>query len=359
VSSVCLFSSNIRPQYEQDIIDVAAAPAGHVVRFRYETRYVDDQIREAWSGNRLTGRDALVLYSIQQPQNYHPPAFIPVRHAIVASSTTEGSVCVIDFRLGGYAVLRDPAGADETRGAIVSDFTARLSSTLLGHPGHGRRDRRFSATGGSVPSGFIAEGLSEAEDFERLSSYLVGTVSFASHSLWRISAIREVGDRESIEPNREGRWRLQSNATYEIVITHYQPDVGGRSFGFATARFDLATDASLVEIIGDKQFEVASRYDAIPIRLRVPSLTEVKETVLTIRPHGETKGPRADVRLIVGPTKGKRAAGGAMAGAAVVLATIPGMMDKTAGVWDKIWFPVLAAILTFALGWWALPVRRG
>lgn len=359
MNAVCLFSSNIRPQYEQDIIDVAAAPAGHQVRFRYETRYVDDQIREEWSNDQLAGRAALVLYSIQQPQNYHPPAFIPVRHAIVGSSTKEGSVYVIEFRLGAYAALRDPAAANETRGSIVAEFTERLSGALSGHPGHNHRDRRFSAAAGSVAPGFTADGLSEAEDFERLSSYLVGTVSFALHSFWRISAIREVGDRKSLEPNSEGRWRLKSNTTYEIVITHYQPDVDGRSFGFATARFDLATDASLLEIIGDKQFEVASRYDAIPIRLRVPALAEVKETVLAIRPQGETKGPRADVRLIVGPTKRNRVAGGAIAGAAVVLATIPGMMGKTAGFWDKVWFPILAAFLTFALGWWALPGRRG
>lgn len=357
MTTLCLFSSNIRPQYEQDIIDVAAAPSGHIVRFRYETRYVDDQIRQDWSTNKLVGRSALVLYSIQQPQNYHPPAFVPVRHATIASSAIEGSVCVVEMRLGHYAVLRAPA-VGETRGSIVAGFTNQLSHGLKGCPGHEDRDRRFSAAQGEVPPGFMPEGLSEADNFERLASYLAGTVSFAAHSFWRISAIREVGKAESLDANRDGRWRLKSNVTYELVVAHYQPDVGGRPLDYATAKFDLASDGSLLEIIADKQVEVASRYDAVPIRLRVPSLTEVKETVLTVRPHGGTKGPRADLFFIVGPTKARRAVGGAVAGAAIVLATVPGMMDKTASIGDKIWFPISAAILTFLLGWWALPIRR-
>src|SRR5262245_42118338 len=97
--TLCLFSSNIRPQYEQDIIDVAAAPRGHIFRFRYEIKYVADTVRDEWESNKLIERNVLVVYSIQQPQGYHPPAFVPIRKGRVVRTRRDGSVFYIDFRL--------------------------------------------------------------------------------------------------------------------------------------------------------------------------------------------------------------------------------------------------------------------
>lgn len=161
-----------------------------------------------------------------------------------------------------------------------------------------------------------------------------------------------------MHPDGDGRWRLHSNTTYEVLITHYQPDVGGRPVGSVSGGFDVATDDALLHVIGDKHFEVASRYDAIPIRLSVPPLSDVKETVLTIRPTAPAKAPRANLRFEVGSSGAKRIAGGAAAITAVVLAAIPGLMSKSASFGDTVWFPILAAAITFAVGWWALLIRK-
>jgi len=104
--TICLFSSNIRPQYEQDIIDLAAAPSGHIFRFRYESKYIADEIRDNWESNSLADEEVLAIYSIQQPQSYHPPAFIPIRWGKVVRTRSDGSVFYIDFRLGDYSPLR-------------------------------------------------------------------------------------------------------------------------------------------------------------------------------------------------------------------------------------------------------------
>ena len=41
-----LFSSNAQPQYAQDILNVLAAPIGHRMTFRYDSKYVDNTSRD-------------------------------------------------------------------------------------------------------------------------------------------------------------------------------------------------------------------------------------------------------------------------------------------------------------------------
>jgi hypothetical protein len=354
VTTLYLFSSNIRPQYEQDIVDVAAAPKNTLFRFRYERKYVDNRIRDQWRDNKLKGRPALVLYSIQQPARYHPPAFIPIREGAVANTYEEGSVLVVEFRLRDYAVIRNP-GEGEAIGDPVASFSNQLRQSLVGHPGSLAENRRFSAVDGEIPGGFLTLGDS-AEQFERLTGQLGRTVSFASYVFWRIAGISKLGSHDPCTLE-DGRWRLESNTTYELTIVHYQPDVGGRPVGMTAATFLLDSDPSLLEIIGAKQFQISSRYDAIPVRLRVPPLTNVRETVLMIRPAEGTKGPRADLQAKVGPTTTKRVMGAVLAGLAVFLAAVPGMWNK-ASLGTKLLFGATAAALAVLIGLWALPVRR-
>ena len=353
MTTLCLFSSNIRPQYEQDIIDLAAAPEGHIYRFRYESRYIADAVRDDWESNKLVDTKVLLIYSIQQPQSYHPPAFLPIRTGQVVRSRRDGSVFFVDFKLGDYAPLREPTG-QETRGEVVTGFTEALTNALPGSPG-AAAGARYSAAPGEVPGGWLSTDV-PSTSFERLVTYLAGTVSFSSHLFWRVSSIRELGGDE-VTADKEGRFRLYSNRSYEVTVVHHQPDISVRPFGMTPGHFDLATDDSLVEVIGDKAFEVASRYDAIGVRVRVPA-SDVKETILSIRPGAGTQGPRADLRLLVGPGDGRRVAGGGIAAAAVVLAAIPGLMSDSATFGQKFMFPVTAALLTVVLGYFAFPIRK-
>jgi hypothetical protein len=64
-----LFTSNIRQLYVDDALSVVAGPAGLHYRFRYEKRYVADEIHERWNENRLTGIPVAVYFSLQHPLN--------------------------------------------------------------------------------------------------------------------------------------------------------------------------------------------------------------------------------------------------------------------------------------------------
>jgi hypothetical protein len=353
MATIFLFSSNIRRQYEQDIIDVAAAPAGSVFRFRYDEKYVAPTLRIDWEHDALTQRDVLVVYSIQQPADYHAAAYVPIRRGQISRCFAEGSTLVVEFRVTGYAPLRRPE-QDETKGDLVRSFSESLGVALLGHPGHDDRNLRFSAAEGEEPTGLIAAGDTEAHAFERLVAYLSPTVSFGSTVFWRVAHVRKLGDVAPVIADAQGRFRLVSENTYEVTIAHFQVDAPPRE---NPPTFDVSTDSSLVEVIAPKQFAVASRYDSIPINIRVAPLPGTRETVLSIQPSPGVIGPRTDLRLHVGPTQGRRAGTAAMGAAAALLLVIPDLAGDEAPVLLRFLPHVGAAVLLAWLGWWAVPSR--
>ena len=91
-----LFSSNQSRLYEQDILDVLAAPSGSLRQFRYFERYVSPTLRANIS--ELEGRVALLHFSLQQEEQYHEPVVIPVRWATVHSAALVGDVYAIHAR---------------------------------------------------------------------------------------------------------------------------------------------------------------------------------------------------------------------------------------------------------------------
>jgi hypothetical protein len=140
-----LFSSNRSPLYEQDILDVLAAPEGALFHFRYDTSYVEAATVTEWSG--LAGTPTLVLFSMQQEARYHEPVFIPIRKGVVTQTDVVGSRLFVEFRLGHIVALPPPQpkpDGDPDYAAQVNAFTAYVhgraaetpypSSASLGQP---------------------------------------------------------------------------------------------------------------------------------------------------------------------------------------------------------------------------------
>jgi hypothetical protein len=108
-----LFSSNIRPLYEQDILDLLAAPRGQLYQFRYDEEYIAAGTLREWE--KLQGRTALVHFSLQQEAEYQPAAFFPVRKGQISRTFSLGSVAVVEFTLDDYVTLREPPIGERNR----------------------------------------------------------------------------------------------------------------------------------------------------------------------------------------------------------------------------------------------------
>src|SRR5436190_1213062 len=106
-TAVYLFSSNIRPPYEQDVLNVLAAPPGLTYRFRYRREWVADGLAAAWS--KLAGSRCIIHFSLQQPHQYQDAVFFPLRLGTVLRTYQEArDIFLIEFSIEASVSLREP-----------------------------------------------------------------------------------------------------------------------------------------------------------------------------------------------------------------------------------------------------------
>lgn len=292
-----LFSSNIRPLYEQDILNLLGAPVGLIYRFRYKASYVESAALERWDG-RLGDVPVLVQYSLQQPNRYHDAVFFPVRTGTVRRSFIQGDgLCVVEFSVGRSVALREPSGgAAVDYAAVVQEWRRYLIESGVTLP-----YEASSSLGPDVladPAAPIEVATNDKRDaalFERNTKYLSGVASLSTARFFRVLGIFERaewikdGAHEAVALDaKSGAFPLQSGKAYVLSLLHSQP-----TEVTTTERFVINADDDVVRIIGDRSFDVASRYDVIAVPVHAIQLETdvVREGVIRISPAQPTKGP--------------------------------------------------------------------
>jgi len=321
-----LYSSNIRPLYEQDILDLLAAPRGTLYRFRYlGTKYLSPGLLEkdqAVLRQSLVSQRSVVHFALQQEAQYHQAAFIPVREGAVRRVESVGDIKVIEFELGAYLALKKPAPKQEgTRedpaGRQVRDYADWLAKHNVPRP--------YDSWAGTGPDATIESTLMHDDKdeqvlFDQTAWYLSRTESFRGARFLRVRRIYRLGSEHSIGEAIEavdGTFTLEAGATYGIEVIHSQPsDVHSREV------FDVSADNALLRVVGKPTLEIASRYDVLTLPVHAVDLptNERRETVLTIQPSIGIKGPRVELRLrVVRPAYRTATAVGGSAATALLL----------------------------------------
>jgi hypothetical protein len=302
-----LFSSNFRPQYEQNILDVLGASIGARQRFRYETSVVAEAVQAVWSD--LAGKPALVNYSLQQRAHYYDPVFIPVRLATVLDAFKRGDAWIIDFVIDGYISL--PAPTFNQQGYLNLDENVKAYTDLL------EAQRVPHPYGPSVSLGYDVttdrrarlDTTSETVVlFERTAKYLQKTDSFRDARFLRFVQLRPEGSggAGAVAPSEDGTFDLRSGTSYELELFQSQP--GGID---AIESFDISVDPSVIQLVGRESVEIASDYDSIAVPFHTVEMSSLgrRETVLTIEPQSGVQGPRLQLSLRIHPPTGRLFAG--------------------------------------------------
>lgn len=334
-----LFTSNMRPLYEQDAIDVLAAASGTRYRFRYQSDahrdYLGTGLRERWRNNTLVGLPSLVCFSIQQEAGYHPSAFIPVRFGTVVRTREEGSPHIVDFEIGRYVALaldRDRMG--ELVRAFSDDLKAKLGETP---------DVKKSAVLGPLAPGLESGDEEDPLPWENTVEYLSRTLSFRNHVFIRYSGIREMGSDNEVQFD-EGVAPLTAGRTYELRVTHLQPQETAEVRGY-----EVAVDGEIIALIGQREILISSRYDTVPILLHAPDRDDVRETVVTVRPSAGVRGASIRVRIRVLPNKARQVGGAIGTALSLLLIAMPGILGDSAPISARIGLGVSGFLLGGAL----------
>jgi hypothetical protein len=349
---VYLFSSNIRPLYEQDILNVLAAPIGTRYSFRYEGNYVQEDLRRIW-GPELQGVSALVLFSLQQLARYHDPVVFPVRQAIVEQAQVlGGSIYLVDFVLDRIVALSKPS--DNTSDSFRFRTPAgQFMKTLSDRLGQAKVPYQAAASIGpdlrqdaELPMDSTSD---EIELLDRNGQFLSRTDSFATSWFLHVAGLSrernadmETARRSLLdEPSRS--YRLQGGQTYHLQIIHRQPkDV------VEQCSFNVEADEESLRIIGRRGFTIGSRYDRIliPVHAVAPSDGQTRQSFIAIEPE-RVRGPSIRVPVTVTPSTGTAAAAIGTGFALFLLAI--GSFDENASTTSKILF-LGGALLAYVAG---------
>lgn len=301
-----LFSSNIRPLYEQDILDVLAAPAGDLYLFRYEKRWIGPDNGAGWL-TLPTGMPVLVNFSMQQQARYYDPVLFPIRCGTIKRTFAEGEVLFVEFVLGDLVCLPEPQLDEKGRHQLAAE-TAKYRSYLV----HKSVPHPYNSSAGLGPDIFSDANspLDRAADqvtlFDRLTRYLQPTDSFREARFVRFLGLAARGKDAPVTPDADGVFHLVGGTTYNLELFHHQPVEVTRE-----DRFRISVDDAIIRVIGRPEFEIGSRYDRISIPLHAVQSDkyEARETVLVIDPAETVRGPQLRLRLRVDPPSKKLVAG--------------------------------------------------
>lgn len=106
-----LFNSAASARYKTNILDALCYPEGHTFRFRYQNKYVGQEVNNAeWRKSLSIGKlpkgisdTGLIIYA-----HKNPPAstrhfeFYPIRQVHIIQVTLEGSIYYVDFSFGKF-----------------------------------------------------------------------------------------------------------------------------------------------------------------------------------------------------------------------------------------------------------------
>lgn len=339
-SWIYLFSSDQSYLYVQDILNVLAAPPGHPYTFRYDSRYLTDDLREEWE--LLQDLPVLIVFSLQQTARLQPAAFIPIRTGYVLSTTREGDSYFITFRLADYAALPEDGTGDSVRQpqSAVAAFSSELRrNTTVPY--------EASASKGARPD-CIDQSADASALFQRTTRYLALADAFSQAYFIRVLGLRRTAADEPFirPPSANYVYSLLPGEIYDLEFFQTQQHTPE-----APVSFTVSADGELLRPLGRPSFLVASRYDRGQVRLVTASLPGIEDriTQLVVAPEAGAQGPTLDFPIRVQSQRGKAVGLAALQSIALIAVALAGSFSSWA-IGTRLALAIGGAIAASALG---------
>ena len=78
------------------------------MRFRLDSKYVDNATRDAWTKQELADEQVVVHFVLQQAHEYFTPVLFPVCTGTVVDAFREGDIFLVEFIVGDVLTLTAP-----------------------------------------------------------------------------------------------------------------------------------------------------------------------------------------------------------------------------------------------------------
>jgi len=114
---IYVFSSAYSDLYKQNVLNASCYPTGHVMRLRFDAKYVQESIRNNPSSIRT--KDSLLVFAEGAIQNRAAESdsakagqlrdyqFLPIRKCVVSAAEKKADIFILDVKLGDFLDYQD------------------------------------------------------------------------------------------------------------------------------------------------------------------------------------------------------------------------------------------------------------
>jgi len=285
-----LLSSGARPRYRDDIIRCLALPLNGELQFRYDKRWVeDDLIAEISNGTFPSGERALVLY-LSADMAARKVDIVPCRFVEIRAAELVGTSCILTLRAQEF--VTDVIDTTVEIKRVSAGVLPKWSSSLGGDTP--RLEGKFFIRSTGDVSRMAGTELAH---FEATVAALAAYADFSKdggtifYNLKRIVDLTT--DTQAFVSNRDGSFRLNGGHRYEMEVYCYAIITADTP----VARLFAESDLKSLEFPFGNSRVIDSRYDLKKFRFRIASQVSAVSTALRLRiiPENDSLVERADI----------------------------------------------------------------
>ena len=251
-----LISSSARLRYHDDIVRVLAHPEGTDFRFRYEFKYVADDVVNDIRAGRCSGETALVCYLADRYGS--AAAVVPCRFATLTSANFIGTSIILTLRAANFVKNIDDQ--------LLRKLMTTEEVVLLPNQGSdaelplGKFVFRI-ATSFSDNLASSNESMSAFEATTKSLRYVGfgGRTPTPFYSVRDIAEVVDTGDHAKLLSPAEGRFLCKSGQRYSVEVYSYAPESDEKQTD--SCFLEVKSEAPEIRFSSDRKAELDSRYD--------------------------------------------------------------------------------------------------
>lgn len=269
---LCFIVSSLRP-YCFDFNEILALPAGFKYRNRFQTMWVEADLRQQ-IGPALAGRRVLV--ALRDADNN---LIVPMRWGTITSAEPVGDIAYFEYLLGGLVKYSNPENVRQQEVVAYSDKFSQRHAWLPGAPGEPFRDPAvfWSDIGNTL-------GTADAGDLTAWGNAVAALVHAPAYR--RIEFLKIVGlyaKDGSVATVQDESYLVAPNSVYTLKVFQFVPDPGPEEALIPPHAIKLNTfDDHIIALRRTQQ--AVGKYDMLKFVLRVRTLAPGERTEIEI-PH--------------------------------------------------------------------------
>jgi hypothetical protein len=284
MTSYILYSSNSRPRYVSDIINVLALPYDMEYQFRYKESYISTSFKHLYAenSNKLNGQKILISFKDED-------VIIPIRFAQITKIEKVTDFYVIRFSVKNYV-------EHNFLGQFNLDIIKKRSLEYLNKVN--TNEKKLALQEGFCDLVNPDKEINNFNNWINTAKNLSLTPTFSNSYFLNIELIRNNKKKGTLYNFKTHHFEISENNFYSFKITYYTKD-----FLENDIRLEVTHNSDSIKLTSSNSYNLNSRYDSVKVWLK--SLEIEEDTFLELLISIKNTVVKVDVELPIFVKKSK------------------------------------------------------